>query len=102
MLPSHSPLFRGPRLVVIVSVFLAVLGCVPCLLAESAYLRVSQVGYESGNAPYRAYLMVPSAITEATFQVINSKGTLADSGRIGNHNLLGTWGHSKTVTYNVY
>jgi endoglucanase len=100
MLPSGCRSYPSPRLVLIVPVFLALLVCAPHLLAESAYVRVSQAGYEAGSAPFRAYLMAPSAVTGATFQVVNSNGVTADSGKVGA--LLGTWGHSKTVTYNVY
>ena len=70
------------------------------MLAEPAYVRVGQAGYEAGNAPFRAYLMAQSAVTGAIFQVVNSKGVTADSGHVGA--LLGTWGHSNKVTYNVY
>ncbi len=100
MVPSIFRSNRSAGLVLIAAVFLALLTCVPCLLAESAYVRVSQAGYEARNAPFRAYLMTQSAVTDATFQVVNSKGYTAGSGRVGA--LLGTWSHSKTVTYNVY
>jgi len=68
--------------------------------AESAYLRVSQVGYEAGKAPFRAYLMSRQEETHATFEVRNSSGVIVDSGHVGA--LLGKWGHSKMVSYNVY
>ncbi|HMD18641.1 MAG TPA: glycoside hydrolase family 9 protein [Terriglobales bacterium] len=100
MIPSRFG--SSPRLVLVAPVFLALLACAPRLLAEPVYVRVNQVGYEAGHAPFRAYLMAPSAVTGATFQVANSKGVTADSGRIGTGALLGAWGHSKTVTYNVY
>src|SRR5208282_942681 len=100
MIPSGSRFRPSPRCVLIAPVFLVLLACAPRLLAEPAYVRVNQAGYEAGNAPFRAYLMARSAVTGATFQVINSKGDAADSGHVGA--LLGTWGHSKTVTYNVY
>ena len=38
--------------------------------------------------------------TGATFQVINSKGSVLFSGNVGQ--LLGTWSHSKTLAYSVY
>ena len=100
MTPSGSHFCPSPRLVLIAPVFLVLLACAPRLLAEPAYVRVNQAGYEAGSAPFRAYLMTQSAVTGATFQVVNSKGVTADSGHPGA--LLGTWGHSKTVTYNVY
>src|SRR5580698_143215 len=108
MVPSASRLHPGPRLVPMVTLllitsaqlFLAVLACAQNLQAESAYVRVNQVGYETGNAPFRAYVMSKRSLSGATFQVVNSKGVTADSGHLGGK--LGRWGHSKTVTYNVY
>ena len=61
-------------------------------------MRVSQVGYEVGG-PVRAYSMSTAAERGATFEVLNSGGAVAFSGKIGA--LLGTWSHSKTVTYEV-
>jgi hypothetical protein len=43
--------------------------------SESAYVRVSQVGYEAANAPFQAYLMSTSSESGASFSVINSEGT---------------------------
>ncbi len=68
--------------------------------AESAYVRVSQVGYEAAKSPFRAYLMSTADEAHATFAVVNSNGVIVDSGHVGT--LLGTWGHSKKVSYNVY
>jgi endoglucanase len=68
--------------------------------AESAYVRVNQVGYEEDNPPFRAYLMSTAPEPGATFSVINSKGVTRYRGLIGA--LLGTWGHSATLTYDVY
>ncbi len=68
--------------------------------AQSASVRVSQVGYESGGTPFRAYLMSSTPVSDETFQVFNSKGKASFSGSVGA--LLGTWSHSKTVTYSVY
>jgi len=82
------------------SAFLLLLACAPALAASSAYVRVSQVGYESANPPYQAYLMSTASESGATFSVINSEGATAYSGAIGA--LLGTWSNSKTVTYDVY
>jgi endoglucanase len=79
---------------------------IPTLLASaafaatgSAYVRVSQVGYESGNAPFQAYLMSTVSESGATFNVINSEGTTIYSGPIGA--LLGTWSN-KSLSYDVY
>lgn len=69
------------------------------LAADSAYVRINQAGYESGGA-LRAYLMSTAAETGATFKVLNSEGQTAYAGNVGA--LLGTWSHSKSVSYNVY
>ncbi len=68
--------------------------------AQSAYVRVSQAGYEVGSPPFRAYLMSTAAETGATFSVLNSGGQTVYSGPIGA--LLGTWSDSATLTYSVY
>jgi endoglucanase len=70
------------------------------LYAQSAYVRVSQVGYETGKSPYRAYLMSSAAETGGTFTVANSSGVTVFFGNVGT--LLGTWSHSKSVVYDVY
>ncbi len=100
MVPSGFHLSQSLRFVSLATVFLALLGRAPNLQAQSAYIRVNQAGYEDGNAPFRAYLMGKQTLAGATFQVVNSKGVTAASGHVGP--LLGTWGHSKTVTFNVY
>jgi endoglucanase len=68
--------------------------------AQSAHVRISQVGYESGAAPFRAYLMSPTPVTAGTFEVLNSNGKISFSGKVGA--LLGIWSHSATVSYSVY
>jgi endoglucanase len=78
----------------------ALLCFVPSARAQSAYVRVNQVGYESGGGPFRAYLMSQTPLTGATFHVVNSDGRICYTGSSGP--LLGTWGHSKAVTYSVY
>ncbi|MDP9161733.1 MAG: hypothetical protein M3O09_16070, partial [Acidobacteriota bacterium] len=69
---------------------------VPNLAAHAitGYLRVNQLGYESGLSA-RAYLMTSSPISGATFTVKNSVGTVVASGWVGAK--LGSWG-----TYSVY
>jgi endoglucanase len=67
---------------------------------SSAYVRVSQVGYEAANPPFQAYLMSTASEAGATFSVINSEGATVYSGAVGA--LLGTWGNSKKLTYDVY
>jgi endoglucanase len=68
--------------------------------AESAYVRVNQVGYEAGAHPARAYLMSTASEAGALFQVVNDQGQVAYRGKVGA--LLGTWAHSKKLTYQVY
>jgi len=90
------------RFQLILFAFCAAIGvaCAPMArTAETAYVRVNQAGYEAGGNQ-RAYLMSTTAETGATFQVINSKNATAYSGKIGA--LMGTWSHSKSVSYNVY
>jgi len=75
--------------------------CVPCARSQSAYIRVSQVGYEAGQGPFRAYLMSAAPVaTGASFRVINSTGGIVHEGKVGS--LLGTWSHTKKTVYNVY
>jgi endoglucanase len=68
--------------------------------AQSAYVRVSQVGYEAGSPPFRAYLTSTAAETGATFNVLSSGGQTVYSAPIGA--LLGTWSNTATLTYSVY
>jgi len=82
----------------VLSLFLLFAGRRPADAA--AYVRVNQIGYEAGSAPYRAYLMATEPEPGATFRVVDSAGATVYSGPAGV--LLGTWSHSKTLTYNVY
>ena len=68
--------------------------------AESAYVRVNQVGYEAGEPAARAYLMSTAAETGATFKVVGADGSTAYTGSVGA--LLGTWANSKKLVYQVY
>ena len=68
--------------------------------SQSAFVRVSQVGYEAGETPFRAYLMTKTPASGARFTVSNSKGAIVTAGHVGP--LLGTWSHSKAVHYNLY
>jgi endoglucanase len=88
------------RCVSVASVLIVLFALVHSARAQSAYIRVSQVGYETGKAPFRAYLMSTAAQSGATFIVLNSKETAAYSASAGA--LLGKWSHSKTLTYYVY
>jgi endoglucanase len=66
---------------------------------SAAYVRVSQIGYESANAPFLAYLMSTASETGATFKVTNSEGAVEYSGSIGSR--TGTWSNS-SHTYDIY
>jgi endoglucanase len=75
--------------------------CVLYARSQSAYVRVSQVGYESGQGPFRAYLMSTVPVAAGTgFKVSNSNGVTVHQDKVGH--LLGTWSHSKKIVYNVY
>jgi endoglucanase len=100
MMPSRLRLSTCVRLLTVASILLALLTCAASARAQSAYVRVSQVGYETGKTPFRAYLMSTAAESGASFKVVNSKGAAAYSGPVGA--LLGTWSHSEKVTYDVY
>src|SRR5579884_1026105 len=62
--------------------------------AQSAHLRVNQVGYAAG-APKRAYLMASGPETGATFHVKNAAGKVVFSAAIGAR--LGSWGNFPDV-----
>ncbi len=57
--------------------------CTSTAQAESAYVRVSQVGYEASATASRAYLMSTVAETGATFKVVSPNGKAAYSGKVG-------------------
>jgi len=63
-------------------------------VAAQAYVRVNQVGYESGIAS-RAYVMSASALSNESFKVLSASGATAASGKVGA--TTGTWG-----SYSVY
>src|SRR5580693_8019873 len=98
---SSNPRFslRIP-LVSIASTLLALAVFPTLALAQSAYVRVNQVGYETGETPFRAYLMSSAEGGGAKFKVVDSKGATAFSGHVGP--LLGIWSHSRKLAYNVY
>jgi endoglucanase len=100
MLPCHPRLSIRSPVTPIASILLMLFTCALFARAESAYVRVNQIGYEAGEVPFRAYLMSKAAENGATFKVVNSQGVTAYSGHVGA--LLGNWSHSQTVTYNVY
>jgi endoglucanase len=92
---------RPVRRSLLSTVFLSVVLCtgVPAAQAQSAYVRVSQAGYELGQSAH-AYLMSTAAEAGATFKVQSANGSTAYSGKIGA--LLGTWANSKKLVYQVY
>ena len=83
---SQLSLHRRANLASIV----ALLGllCAPPAWSQAAYIRVNQVGYESGSRG-RAYLMSTVSEEGATFSVIDSKGAADFSGSVGRD--LGSW-----------
>jgi endoglucanase len=96
-LPSTRNRLRSSAIATTVFMLLA---CASAAAASSAYIRVSQVGYETASPPFQAYLMSTASESGATFSVINSEGATVYSGAIGD--LLGHWSNSKTLTYEVY
>ncbi len=58
--------------------------------ADTAFVRLNQLGYESGAAD-RAYLISPGPEHKASFRVVRSDGTQIYSDRIGGK--LGDWGN---------
>ena len=93
---------RPPAASAITAIFalLALLASAPAATAQSAYVRVSQVGYEAGSPSFRAYLMSTVSESGAIFSVLDSQGSPVYTASIGA--LLGTWSNSPTLTYNVY
>src|SRR5271163_3539187 len=91
---AHSSWWRSAFYVT----FLSLWAC--AANAESAYVRVNQIGYEAGASPARAYLMSTAPEAGALFKVIDDQGKVAYRGKVGA--LLGTWSHSKKLTYQVY
>jgi endoglucanase len=88
---SCSPRMKRFNKTILVFAFLC-----PLALAQTAFVRVNQVGYLPTQTK-RAYLMSSASETGATFSVKNSSGTTVFSGPIGAN--LGSW--SKTYP-NVY
>ena len=68
--------------------------------AQSAFVRVSQVGYEAGGSAARAYFMSSGTDADSTFTVVEASGHVLYSGRVGEH--LGVWSNSKQLAYQVY
>ena len=90
-----SVLSHTPRNLFITS--LLMVAAVGSSLAQSAFVRVNQVGYVSGGAK-RAYLMASTVETGATFSVKNSSGsTVFGPTAIGAN--LGSWSSSYPDVY---
>ncbi len=83
-----------------VAAVLALFAGAAAATAQSAYVRVSQVGYEAGSPSCRAYLMSTVSEAGASFSVLNSQGHGVYTAPVGA--LLGTWSNSATLTYSVY
>ena len=66
------------------------------LAAQTAFVRVNQVGYVGGGSK-RAYLMSSGAESGATFSVRNSSGTSVLTAPIGAN--LGSWSRSYPNVY---
>jgi endoglucanase len=99
-LPLTSNCLRSSVIAITVFIFLACASSAASAATSSAYVRVSQIGYEAANPPFQAYLMSTAAESGASFSVINSEGSTVYSGAIGA--LLGNWSNSKKLTYYVY
>jgi endoglucanase len=100
--PSPIPYnFKTMRQIIFIAAaaFCCLASVKPCTAAE-AFVRVSQVGYETGQAPYRAYLMSTVAPKNAEFVVVDEKGKIVYSAAVGAQ--LGTWSNSASLSYRVY
>src|SRR5271155_48809 len=93
MVPLATRLWQSLRISLI-------LLCAQASMAQATFIRVNQAGYEASSAPFRAYVMSTTASSGETFSVINTRGKIVHSGTVGA--LLGVWGHSNRVSYNVY
>jgi len=93
-------IFNRQRLFTIAATCVALLLVCASAAASSAYVRVNQAGYESGNPPFQAYLMSTASESGATFNVINSQGKTVYSAPVGT--LAGTWSNSAKLSYEVY
>ena len=97
---TPSIIQRPARQTILIAASLGCLAFSHASAAAEAFVRVSQVGYEAGHSPYRAYLMSTMAETGASFRVVDERGKTVYSASVGTH--LGTWSNSKTLTYLVY
>ena len=94
---THSSRFIGFSLCALAGILIFSLSPAANATSASAYVRVNQVGYETANAPFQAYLMSTASEAGATFTVNTYPGgATVYSGPIGAK--LGTWSNSKTLT----
>ena len=98
MFSSRRPIYS--RVIRALVFLVTMLAGTAAVRAQSAYVRLNQIGYEAGNGPFRAYLMSTVPQKGTTFRVIDSKGRTAYSSGVGS--LLGTWSHSSKLSYQVY
>ena len=94
-LRTNASLYLSPRLRKIQAAVIVMLALLTTAQAQSAFIRVNQVGYVSGSSK-RAYLMAAGSEAGATFLLKNSSGVTVYSAPVGS--TLGVWG---TFT-NVY
>src|SRR5579864_4788499 len=81
-----------PNLFKVVALMVGVFALAPHALAQNAFVRVNQLGYEIGTNS-RAYLMSKSSESGAIFRVVDSTGEVGFSGTVGASS--GTWGKFK-------
>ena len=95
---SHSSLRRALLVTAAASFLVSGLPRVPSgAAADSAFVRVNQIGYASASHAKRAYLMASSAETGASFSVKNGSGMTVFSAPIGAN--LGKWSASYPDVY---
>jgi endoglucanase len=75
-----------------VALIAGVLALAPHALAQNAFVRINQLGYEVGTNS-RAYLMSKSSESGAVFSIVDSTGEVGFSGTVGASS--GTWGKFK-------
>ena len=105
---SGEPVERQARPIILVSMprdlrkrlagigawFFILVVFIPTARAANAYIRVNQIGYESGRS-MRAYLMSLGSESGAAFRLLNADGNAVYNAPIGSS--LGAWG-----AYSVY
>src|SRR5215467_14220526 len=94
-----DPVSRLPRFLRFLIAGLGVLLFATTLYAQSAFVRVNQVGYVAGSSK-RAYLMASGSESGATFSVKNSSGTTVfGPAAIGAN--LGSWSSGYPDVYGL-